>query len=476
MKLTTGSDGARAAHLVDSARLVRLRSEQLAIGLVLTAMGLLAALAPVKPDTWWLLRAGEDIWRTGSVPLADTYSYTATGLYWWNHEWLTEALFYGAFHVGGLPMLVGLSAASIFTAWWLVWQTTGGPFERRLIIYLACVPAAAAAWAVRPQVFSMLCFIVLCRWLANEQRWQWIPFLVLVWIQAHGAAVLALVAIAGAGAADLVRERRLPWRLMAVFALSFVATGLTPVGFRLYPEIRASVERSAINRLVEWLPPDFSPYLWPFWAIATGLIVTLVLRVRHLDVRSSRMFGIALVTLPLAFRSTRNVHVFLMAAAPALTLAWAGSTAARKPVKENERANFIILSAAVLAAVLAVGVIWRRPLPHMGWQPMAPEAVLAIESCPRPFYNTYGGGGILIWFARDQPVFIDNRQDPYPTDLLRANETLERTGDYAAVFEQYGIRCAAVEPGSLLASKLEKDAAWAFAYRDGSWLLFTRRQ
>ena len=80
---------------------MRLRSEQLAIGFLLTAMGVLAALAPVQSDTWWLLRAGEDIWQSGSVPLIDTYSHTAAGRYWWNHEWLTEIVFYGAHRTGG---------------------------------------------------------------------------------------------------------------------------------------------------------------------------------------------------------------------------------------------------------------------------------------------------------------------------------------------------------------------------------------
>lgn len=451
---------------------MRLRSEQLAIGFLLTAMGVLAALAPVQSDTWWLLRAGEDIWQSGSVPLIDTYSHTAAGRYWWNHEWLTEIVFYGAFRTGGLGLLAAISAGSILAAWWLVWRSTGGPFERRLVVYLFSVPAAAASWAIRPQVLSMLFFIILCRWLTNERRWWWIPLLVLVWIQAHGAAVVALIAIAGAGAADFVRERRLPWKLVAVWGLSFVATGLTPVGFRVYSEIRASVERSAINQLIEWLPPDFSAYLWPFWLVAVAVVLTLVMRFRHLDSTSARFLGIALITLPLAIRSTRNVHLFLMAAAPALTLAWAGTATLRRPVKENERANFMILAVAVVAAAITVGMIWRKPLPHMGWTPMAREAASAIASCEGPLYNTYGDGGVLIWFVRENPVFIDNRQDPYPTELLRLNKALETTADYREAFAQYGIRCAAVKTRGRLANALRQDSRWTPAYTDTQWTLF----
>jgi hypothetical protein len=164
-----------------------------------------------------------------------------------------------------------------------------------------------------------------------------------------------------------------------------------------------------------------------------------------------------------------------MAAAPALSLAWAGSPALRKPPKENERANFLILAVVVIAAAIFMGVVWRRPLPHMGWTPISPEAAQAIESCAGPMYNTYGDGGVLIWFARAKPVFIDNRQDPYPTDLLRANKTLETTGAYEQVFDDYRINCAALPPQSPVVARLESDARWFVSHRDGQWVVFGRR-
>ena len=50
-----------------------LTSDQLAIGLAFVAVATLACLAPAQGDTWWLLRAGRDLWTTGHVPLTETF-------------------------------------------------------------------------------------------------------------------------------------------------------------------------------------------------------------------------------------------------------------------------------------------------------------------------------------------------------------------------------------------------------------------
>src|SRR5690348_2636244 len=76
----------------------------------------LAALSPAQQDVWWLLRAGEDIWHTASVPTVDHYSFTADGRYWPNHEWLWEAIAYPLHLVGGMPLLTLASSLAALGA------------------------------------------------------------------------------------------------------------------------------------------------------------------------------------------------------------------------------------------------------------------------------------------------------------------------------------------------------------------------
>ncbi len=48
-------------------------SDRLVIGLLFVVIAVLACFAPAQGDTWWHLRAGQDIWRTHAVSLVDTY-------------------------------------------------------------------------------------------------------------------------------------------------------------------------------------------------------------------------------------------------------------------------------------------------------------------------------------------------------------------------------------------------------------------
>ena len=50
-------------------RSFRLSSDQMALGLLFAALFVLAAMVQAHSDTFWQLRAGEDIWRNGRVAI-----------------------------------------------------------------------------------------------------------------------------------------------------------------------------------------------------------------------------------------------------------------------------------------------------------------------------------------------------------------------------------------------------------------------
>jgi hypothetical protein len=458
--------------------MLHLSSERLAIALLFIAIAVLAACAPAQSDTWWLLRAGQDIWRTGSVPLHDTYSYTAAGQPWPNHEWLTEILFYGLYTVGGLPFLAALCASAIVTTWALSWRLGRGAFEVQFVLFAASLGSCAPAWALRPQVFSMLAFAATCALLLSD-RLLWLPLLFLVWVNMHGAVALGLVAVAAAAAADLATTGRIPRRILAIGAACAAVTLVSPLGLSLWTFIPESMRRSHANELIEWQAPGRQPMFWVFWIVALLLPLAALRRWRVVDLRTRRLAAIGLATLPLAASGMRNVPVFLLAAVPAVStlLSLAGS-AADRPGARHERVgvNGAIALAGALIATLIVGTVWTVRPPFLGWQPIAPETVAAVSECQGPLYNTYDEGGALIWFAPANPVFIDSRQDPYPAALLARSHRLELDGMYDELFEQYGIRCAVVPAGSLTGQRLSGDRRWRPVSADRPHLVFYRQQ
>jgi hypothetical protein len=238
------------------------------------------------------------------------------------------------------------------------------------------------------------------------------------------------------------------------------------------------MERSRINQLIEWLPPDLTPLYLPFWAMGAALVGLTFLEIRRLNERALQIVAIALLTLPLAVQARRNVSVFLLVGVPALatlvTSRWPPRLRKSKQV-ENERLNAVLVAIAAAGAALGVTLAWATPAERLGWRPIAPGAIAAVRACPGPLYNTYGDGGVLIWFVPERPVFIDNRQDPYPPELLRQNRQLELDGQYDAAFAEHRIGCAAVPAISLVAQRLRDDPAWVAAYADHQWMVFGRR-
>jgi hypothetical protein len=454
------------------ARRFDLTFDRLAIGLIFVAVAVLACFSPAQGDTWWHLRAGVDIWHTHSVRLVDTYSYTAAGTPFSDHGWLTDVLFAAFFKLGGLPLVEAACAAAIVVAWVLSWRLAEGPFETGLIALLAGASVSAISWALRPQVFSMAALMLTCTLVLSSRRWL-LPFPFLVWANLHSAVLLGLVVLIAASLAEWIRDRRLPWALTVITTLCFVAVCGTPIGLQFWPEILASLARSRANALIEWQPPGWQPVLWPFWAMAAALPIVAVVRRRQLRGAAITLVFMALALLPLAARSVRNVPMFMLVAVPAITvLARTETPRSTRVLRERTSVNMAVLGLAAAGGIAIVTWAWITRTPVLGWQPLSGEAIRQLESCPGPLYNTFEGGGAIIWFVPQQKVFIDNRQDPYPDELLAAAHQLESDGRYERVFARYGIRCAIVPAASATSAALRLDKAWSSKYSDGQWAIF----
>jgi len=105
--------------------------DRLASALFFVLVATVACLMPIQSDTWWQLRAGQDFWETGHVVLKETYSHTAAGRFWMNHEWLSEATFYALYRVGNLPLVVGLAVIVAVANITVTWSLMRGPTMAR---------------------------------------------------------------------------------------------------------------------------------------------------------------------------------------------------------------------------------------------------------------------------------------------------------------------------------------------------------
>lgn len=456
---------------------------QLMVGLLFGALATCACLMPAQVDTFWHLRAGQDIWRTLRVPLDDHYSYTAAGRFWPNHEWLWQAASYGLFGVGGPRLLVAGGAAMVIGAAAIVYRLMVGPTSTRFVLMLLGFPLVSCFWVMRPQIASQLLLAVLL-WALVTERYLVLPILFVVWANVHGGVAMGGLVLGAATVLALVRarggdgrDRRRALVLGLVTPICALATALTPLGFRLWRFIGPSLLLLQEYKIVEWQPTlHFRSFGIAFWILAAAFVALAIWRRRFLRTApwgDTVLTVGALVVLPLAFRIVRNTPVFLLIAMPAASrllgpdFVVAGKRS-RPASVEHPRLNVALLAGISLAEVVCLLGAWNVSNTELGWRPLSAGALAAVRACPAQIYNGYNEGGYLIWLAPEKRVFLDSRQDPYPPWLMKDLTAIEGGAPYRPTFDRYGIRCAFVPARSKTGDRLRGDG-WLARFADEKW-------
>jgi hypothetical protein len=479
-----------------AARLQLFTSDHVARWSVFIGLIVAACLMPANADTYWHLRAGQDIARSGEVSLVDRYSYTAAGQPWPDHEWLWQLLTYGVHHVGGMPLLTAMTAAMLVGAFALAESLMVGPWWVRLPLFVLSVLSSRTLWAVRPAVLTLLALLAVTWLLARGKDWL-VPPIFLAWANAHGAVVLGLVVVGAAFVTAVARrERRRALRLGVVLALCGGLVLVTPLGLRLLSFIGESTERSRLNGVTEWrsgLVP--APGSVAFWIAALAISVSAARLWRKLPTFTDQLLVASTVLfVPLGLAAVRNIGPFAILALPAASRLLAASSStrvaalsewlrrtfegdsqasdgARPEPPSSLRRNRRNLAVIGVSGALIVGWAWSRPYSGLNWAPVSPAAAAVIGGCPGQVFNEYNEGGYLIWFVPERQVFIDGRQDPYSLSFLRRAQALAHDAVVrAAVFRDYGIRCAALSPESRLVAQL-RGQGWRETHRDDRWVV-----
>src|SRR5260221_7085529 len=80
-------------------------------GLIVISIAIADSIRLPDPDLWGHVRFGQAVLRSHHLLLRDTFSYTATGQYFYDHEWLTDILTAAIFNHAGVFGLILLKLA-----------------------------------------------------------------------------------------------------------------------------------------------------------------------------------------------------------------------------------------------------------------------------------------------------------------------------------------------------------------------------
>lgn len=281
----------------------------LAIALPVLA-SLIATMSTV--DLAYQLRAGAEILGGSGIPAVDSWTFTASGLAWFDQQWGAQVVLHQVYAVAGWTglvilraTLVGLISGLILLAIRL--RAPGIRPRTAALMALAAFVVVSPALALRPQLLAMALFALTLALLAarrSHRRAIWsIPVIVVVWANLHGSFILApaLIGIAlidgigdrdVAGSADTGAGAR---QMLIVLVATVAATAVTPFGWRVW-EYALGIARNAqiTAQISEWQPPRFTdvPGLLFWGSVALTVLAVVRLAVRERRVRPEALVGL----------------------------------------------------------------------------------------------------------------------------------------------------------------------------------------
>jgi hypothetical protein len=335
-------------------------------------------------------------------------------------------------------------------------------------------------WEPRPHAFSFVLMMVTVAFILRR-RYLWLPVVFWIWANCHGGVLFGVVLLTMAMLSETF-DGTCDWkRALLVVVLCAGAMMLTPLGTSFWTEMARSIVRIHQYPLNEWRRPSLlDAREIPYWLSVAAFAALLVRHWRQLSMpanRTTRVLSVCAATaLPFSLTAVRGIGPFVMLAVPAIAGLW---RLERPPVpaggqREALVVNAVLLSTAALLVAIALRYAYANEIDRLRWAPLPARSIQALENCPDNLYNRYDEGGYLAWFAPNHRVFLDGRQDPFPSSLVLEQLGVETSGEYGQTFERHGIECAYLPTISPVVPQL-RAAGWTPLYEDREWAVLAKR-
>lgn len=448
------------------------------IGWLMAALGFLIGSRVLRDNSFFThLATGNVILDDGAVPSADVFSFTAEGEPWTVQSWFASVVYRGVFEsfgLGGVRIVNGLLAAVLTSTIWRLTARAGTLFPRVLLTGLALV-VGAMMWTPRPLLFGLVCFALVIEVIEDRRRplWLLVPIMWL-WVNTHGSFPLAVVFIGAIGVGQLLDDRTFhPRDIRAGLWLvgGILVGALNPVGIRLltFP-IELLSKGEALEDVSEWAAPTWErPSEWSFLVLL--LVVVGAAKAgaswRHL----LPAFGF-FVTGLLAVRNLNPAAVAMVACAAPAMAAIPGSL---RGDTSSPIARTIGGLACALMAIVGLAVVAGSDIDYEGYPVLEvdwlEERGLVADDDVQLIHRDTTGNYLELRFGRDANVFMDDRFDMYPQQVIDDHADLYFGGDYAEILARYSADAVLWEADSDFSDWLRASDDWDVTVDNDDWII-----
>jgi hypothetical protein len=389
------------------------------------------------PDLWGHILFGKEIWESGSIPRTDSYSFTANGQPWINHEWLTEVLFYLIYANLGSG---GLLAFKMILGWTIIFLLSqSGSYRKNpypfALTSILIIPVMGPGFMVRPQLmtflFAAILIYILRKFFKENSRWVFcIPAIFLLWINCHGGVIAGLGILGAVTAIQwfLTRQSEFPsWKPLAiVLAGSCLTVLINPYGIELWTFFIKSL--SLPRKINEWAPiPLFDLSHLPF------KVLTLVFLISIIGNRKKQLWEVGIITISIIFAFKSQRHTVLAAIVSAPYLADWVTTLANNPLIRKNLETLSTLFKKISQIALGLFIVFQIIM--TGYSYNQNKFQIFVEPTVYPVYlaqflerndingniiSPFDWGEYLIWKRPKSKVAIDGRfRTVYPEHIIR---------------------------------------------------------
>jgi hypothetical protein len=437
-------------------------------------------------DLAYQIRAGDIMSRTHAVLRTDIFTFTLPGADWVNQQWGAQLLLGYTYRLGGwngIVLLYGALTAIAFAFVFLACRRRGASTRASALLTVAGFWVARENLAMRPQLIAVLLFSVTLWILAGRRthpRALWVfPALMLVWVNVHGSFVLVPLLLGLAWLEDRKDSPATAHTILAVCALSLIATLANPFGPGVWVYAAGIGTNPTISHLVtEWAPPTIREYSGIVFFASALMVAGYLIRRKE----------------PLTWAQLLWPATFFMLALPALRgVVWWGlvfpvvlaGLMKTKAADEQRGSPFMnaLLVTTILAATVIVMPIWRASTPTgaPAFLGQAPASLVdATEAALAPGSRLFVSQTYASWFELElpsMPVFVDSRIELFPTSIWNAYLAVggAREG-WQATLDRWDVDAVVINPDQdgVLTSHIEDDPAWRLAFKDDSGSVFVR--
>ncbi|MFH1479316.1 MAG: hypothetical protein ABIG92_06050 [Candidatus Omnitrophota bacterium] len=450
-------------------------------------------------DLWGIIKAGEYIVSSVSIPHLDIFSYALGDVSWIDHEWLSQVLYFLIYTVFGLAGL-NIFKALIVTACFFILFSSDLFNDKKytilpLMLGFLSILSFSYRSTLRPEILSYLLLCIYIYTLEKEKRLWILLFLQIAWVNMHGFFILGpLVVLFYCLGSMIRRDNKRAIMLSGLFFLVSILNLLNPYGLKgaVYP---LSVARGLFNsqailfketsELMMPIEMGFFSFVF-FWALVMIVSVTFLLNLKKARIEHALLFLAAFIV---SFFSLRGVPVFsLTCMVPALY----NTRGSGSNKKLNPKAYYILvlfITASFLYIFLSNGyykITHQYDFKKTGLafaRHLAPsKACDFLEERNikgRIFHDPIFGSYIAYRFYPERRMFLDGRTELYGDKMYKMyKDATASIGSLEGLRGKYGFNIVMLSnlfrEKNKIAPYLYSSADWKLVYHDGNFYIFLR--